>query len=220
MTTQWDGAGYLQFENIVGARPDYDRLAKLHRNAWAALWRQSATLALPDEALERIWYRSVFWTLCTCGSEHFLPGEAMFSEGSWAVRPFTYGAAGWAVQALAAAGFPERARAMLNWHFAPDALRQNAEFYTGKLCGKAASPDAWSFAHEVKADGNHNPCDFWELQRHWTDLPRRYSIDSTGFIRIVRTMRTRCIPCSAAQPHPGKGWPAGTSSPVNSFCRR
>jgi hypothetical protein len=166
LATQWDGAGYLQFENIVGTRPDYERLVKLHRNAWAALWRESATLALPDEAMERIWYRSVFWTLSTCGSEHFLPGEAMFSEGSWAMRPFTYGAAGWAVQALAAAGFPERARAMLNWHFAPDALRQNAEFYTAKLCGKAASPDAWSFAHEGKADGNHNPCDFWELQRH------------------------------------------------------
>ena len=166
-TTQWDGEATEAFAQTVAERElDYDRLATVHRDAWAALWQQPATLALPDEALERIWYRSIFWTLCTCGSEHFLPGEAMFSEGSWAMRPFTYGAAGWAVQALAAVGFPERARVMLDWHFAPDALRKNAEFYTEKLCGKAASPNAWAFAHEVKADGNHNPCDFWELQRH------------------------------------------------------
>lgn len=166
LTTPWDGAGYLQFENVVGARPNYDCLTKAHRDAWTALWQTSAVLALPDEVMEKIWYRSVFWTLSTCGSEHFLPGEAMFSEGSWAGRPFTYGAAGWAVQALASAGFPDRARAMLNWHFAPDELKQNAEFYTSKLCGKSASPDAWSFGHELKADGSHNPCDFWELQRH------------------------------------------------------
>lgn len=167
-TTQWDGADYVSLcqKTVSGKKLDYTRLAKEHGNAWSALWQQAATLAIPDEALERMWYRSLFWTLCTCGSERFLPGESMFVVNCWGMHPFTYGAAGWAVQAFIAAGFPERAKVMLDWHFKPDELRKSAAFYTSRLAGKTASPDAWAFPHEVKADGSRNPCDFWELQRH------------------------------------------------------
>ena len=167
-TTSWDGADYvpLSLKTVSGRKMDYERVARNHGRAWAALWEQSATLALPDEALERMWYRALFATLITCGSERFLPGESMFAVDCWDMRPFTYGAGGWAVQALASAGFPERARAMLDWHFQPEMLPQNADFYTRRLAGKPAGPLAWSFGHELKAHGRNNPCDFWELQRH------------------------------------------------------
>lgn len=167
-TTQWDGEDYVQLcrKTVSEKKLDDKRLVKDHGGAWASLWGQSATLAIPDPALERMWYRSLFWTLSTCGSGHFLPGESMFGVDCWGMRPFTYGAAGWAVHALMAAGFPDQARAMLDWHLKPEALRNNAEFYTKALTGKSASPDAWSFAHEVQSHGQHNPCDFWELQRH------------------------------------------------------
>ena len=167
-TTHWDGADYVRRagKTVAADGLDYDRLLAAHRQAWSALWRQSAVLTIPDAALEQMWYRALFWTLCTCGSERFLPGESMFAVNCWEMHPFTYGAAGWAVQAFTSAGFPERARTMLNWHFKPQALRQNAEFYTGKLAGKVASPAAWAFAHEVKPDGRNIPCEPYEWQRH------------------------------------------------------
>jgi len=167
-TTKWDGEDHVKLceKTVSGKKLDYNRLETAHRKAWSALWEQSAKLAIPDPAMERMWYRSLFWTLCTCGSGHFLPGESMFAGSCWRMHPFTYGAAGWAVQAFTAAGFQEKARVMLDWHFKPDALPKNAEFYTRRLAGKTATPGAWSFAHEVKTDGNRIPCEPWELQRH------------------------------------------------------
>jgi len=167
-TTHWDGDDYVQrCEKIVaGEGLDYDRLEHSHREAWLALWRQSAALAIPDAAMEQMWYRSLFWTLCTCGSEHFLPGESMFVVPCWSMRPFSYGAAGWAVQAFISAGFPERARSMLNWHYKPESLRRNAEFYTETLAKKSAEPGAWAFGHEIKPDGRNVPSGHWEMQRH------------------------------------------------------
>ncbi|MEI7901402.1 MAG: hypothetical protein WCK89_14225 [bacterium] len=167
-TTHWDGADYVQLcrKTVAEKALDFDSLTAAHRKAWSTLWQQSASLAIPDAAMEQIWYRSLFWTLCTCGSTHFLPGESMFVVDCWSMHPFTYGAAGWAVQALTSAGFSELARNMLDWHFKPDALRQNSEFYTRRLAGKTADPASLAFAHEVKTDGTRFPCEPWELQRH------------------------------------------------------
>lgn len=166
-TTQWDGAEYVkQGEKTVADAQVYKRLVAAQRDAWAALWRQAAVLEIPDPALERLWYRSLFWTLCTCGSEHFLPGESMFVVDAWGMHPFTVGEAGWGIQAYTAAGFPARAKVMLEWFFKPEALRAAAEYYTQVLAGKPALSDAWSFGHELKADMRRQPCGGFELQRH------------------------------------------------------
>lgn len=148
------------------ASGDFDVLLASHRAAWDTLWQSCAVLVLPDPEIERLWYRSVYWTLSTCGSDRYLPGESMFCVPCWGMHPFTYGAAGWAVQAFTALGLPERAKAMLDCHFRPAALRDNARFYTRALAQKDASEDAMAFAHEVKNDGHHIPCGHWELQRH------------------------------------------------------
>jgi hypothetical protein len=166
--TRWDDPDFVQRsqKNVRSANPDYAVLLKDHQAAWAGLWKQAAVLAIPDPALEEVWYRSLFWTLCTCGSERFLPGESQFAYGCWGMYPFTYGAAGWGAQALIAAGFPAQARAMLNWHYQPTALRENAESFTRQLVAKTAPPEAWAFGHECFPDGRNLPSGHYELQRH------------------------------------------------------
>jgi len=136
------------------------------RAAWDALWRQCAVLALPDADIERLWYRSLYWTLSTCGSNRYLPGESMFGVPCWDMHPFTYGAAGWATQAFTAVGLPDQAKAILDCHFKPEALHDNARVYTNTLTGGTATADAMAFAHEVKTDGRNIPCGQYELQRH------------------------------------------------------
>jgi len=137
-----------------------------HRAAWDALWRHCAVLALPDPDLERLWYRALYWTLSTCGSNRYLPGESMFGVPCWDMHPFTYGAAGWATQAFTAVGLPDQAKAILECHFKPAALHDNARVYTNTLAGGSATADAMAFAHEVKTDGRNIPCGQYELQRH------------------------------------------------------
>jgi hypothetical protein len=149
-----------------GPRADFDALLASHRAAWEDLWRRCAVLALPDADIERLWYRSLYWTLSTCGNPQYLPGESMFGVPCWDMHPFTYGAAGWAAQAFTAVGLPERARAMLECHFRPAALHDNARVYTRTLTGGSAAPEAMAFAHEVKTDGRNIPCGQYELQRH------------------------------------------------------
>lgn len=147
----------------------FDELLASHRAAWDSLWQRSAVLVLPDLDLERLWYRSLYWTLSTCGNDRFLPGESMFAVPCWDMHPFTYGAAGWAAQAFTSVGLPERAKAILDCHFKGAALRDNALFYTRVLMGDSAqpaSPEAMAFAHEVKTDGRNIPCEPYELQRH------------------------------------------------------
>jgi hypothetical protein len=148
------------------APADFASLLARHRSAWDALWQRCAVLALPDPELERLWYRSLYWTMSTCGNRRYLPGESMFVVPCWNMHAFTYGAAGWATQAFTAVGLPERAKAMLDWHLKPEALRGNAQFYTNAFTQSAATPDAMAFAHEVRNDGQHIPCGHWELQRH------------------------------------------------------
>ena len=168
LTTQWDGADYVQrcATAATGGGPGFDGLRAAHAEAWQALWQQTAVLAVPDAALERLWYRSLFWTISTCGSRRFLPGESMFVVDCWRMHPFTYGAAGWAVQALTAVGLPERAQAMLDWHAQPEALKSNARYFMDKLAITNQSPDALAFAHEVAMDGLNIPAAPWEMQRH------------------------------------------------------
>jgi hypothetical protein len=145
---------------------DFAGLLARHRSAWDGLWQRCAVLALPDARIERLWYRSLYWTLSTCGNRRYLPGESMFVVPCWDMHAFSYGAAGWATQAFTAVGLPERAKAMLDWHLKPEAMRNNAQFYTQAFTQTAAAPEAMAFAHEVKNDGNHIPCGHWELQRH------------------------------------------------------
>lgn len=155
--------------NITGgdhAAPGFDDLLARHRAAWDDLWRRCAVLALPDPDIERLWYRALYWTLSTCGNERYLPGESMFAVPCWDMHPFTYGAAGWALQAFTAVGLPDRAKAILECHFKPAALRDNARVYTRTLTGGSAAPEAMAFAHEVKTDGRNIPCGQYELQRH------------------------------------------------------
>ena len=150
----------------AAAPAGFDVLLAAHRAAWEKLWRQCAVLAIPDADLERLWYRSLYWTLSTCGSQRYLPGESMFAVPCWDMHPFTYGAAGWATQAFTAVGLPDQARAILDCQFKPAALRDNAQVYTHTLTNYAAPPEAMAFAHEVKTDGRNIPCGQYELQRH------------------------------------------------------
>jgi len=150
----------------AGADASFDALLTAHRAAWEKLWRQCAVLAMPDADIERLWYRSLYWTLSTCGSKRYLPGESMFAVPCWDMHPFTYGAAGWALQAFTAVGLPDQARAILDCQFKPAALHDNAQVYTNILTSGIAAPDAMAFAHEVKTDGRNIPCGQYELQRH------------------------------------------------------
>ncbi len=168
LVTRWaeaDFAGACQ-KMVRDAGSDYAALAAAQNAAWSGLWQQAAVLAIPDRDFEQMWYRSLFWTLCTCGSERFLPGESQFAYTCWGMYPFTYGAAGWGAQALITAGFPHEARAMLDWHYKPEALRKNAEFFTRRLIEKPALPEALSFAHSAFPDGRNMPSKHYELQRH------------------------------------------------------
>ncbi len=132
-----------------------------HWEAWQAQWENTPVLKLPDTRHEELFYRSVFWLYCTAGSERFLPGEAQFGMPAWNMRPFTYGAAGWATLAFMNLGDFDRAKRMLMNHFKPEGLIANAKLY---LEPSESLPAAFSFAHEVRTDGTTNGVN--DNQRH------------------------------------------------------
>lgn len=148
---------------------NFAMLRKAHSDAWKSDWEKTAVLELPEEPLEILWYRSLFWLLCTSGSQHFLPGECQFSHEGWNMLPFTYGAAGWGVLAYTMLGYPEKADTMLKNHLKAAAQHRNAlhwlayaqkERNATKMTGEAPypqtpdCPDARAFAHEIRTTGD------------------------------------------------------------------
>jgi len=128
---------------------------------WDADWAKTPLLILPEKEHEKLFYQSVYWLFCTSGSEQFLPGEAQFAGTCWNMKPFTYGAAGWATLAYMHLGHIDKAKKMLINHYKPEGLLENSKLYIkdeqkGKL--------AYSFAHEAQTDGTTTKtCD---EQRH------------------------------------------------------
>jgi hypothetical protein len=148
---------------LVALQPalDAEALTRAHVEAWENKWNSCALITLPDPAYEALYYRSIYWLLSASGSTRYLPGEAQFSECSWGMFPFSYGAAGWAVLAFTHLGLPGIARDMLELHFRPAAFRANATLYTGDK-----NSDTWSFAHQVDLHGEEWAEESWRGQRH------------------------------------------------------
>lgn len=156
----------LARQEVMDGPLDFERLASSNREAWEKLWAQTAVLAIPDEKHERVWYRSLFQTIMTCGSKRYLPGECMFAVPCWSMYPFTYGAAGWGAMTLIATGLPQRAEPMLNLLYSRKALAANAAYFMRRLNIENGSKEALSFAHEQMLDGRNNPCGHYEMERH------------------------------------------------------
>lgn len=162
---------------------------------WRRLWQNTGFVIVPDELYSKTYFRSLFWLYCTSGSHHFLPAEAQFVHFShqqcaaygfhtdsfyidvqhWGMRPFTYGAAGWAIMAFNMHGSKEMAENMLNCHFQPESLRKNVSIYplgkksvdhTEYSCDYRNPPgeytylnreneNAWVFAHQLQMNGEN-----------------------------------------------------------------
>ena len=101
----------------------------------------------------------------TAGSKRYLPGESMFAVPCWDMRPFTYGAAGWAALTFIAAGLPQRAVPILDLLYRPRALAANAAYFIRRLNIENGSKEALSFAHEQMLDGRNNPSGHYEMER-------------------------------------------------------
>jgi hypothetical protein len=155
----------LARQQVMAGPLDFDQLAGSNRDAWEKLWASTAVLAIPEEKYERIWYRSLFQTIMTAGSKRYLPGESMFAVPCWDMRPFTYGAAGWAALAFIAAGLPQRAVPILDRLYRPQALAANAAYFMRRLNIENGSKEALSFAHEQMLDGRNNPSGHYEMER-------------------------------------------------------
>jgi hypothetical protein len=127
MHTHWSGEDFSsRCEDSIAASQHFEHLSRANVCAWQRLWDQTAAIEIPDEELEALIYRSVFWTFCTCGSDKFLPGESQFAHECWHMIPFSYGAAGWSAFAYATFGHEALAHKMAREHFKSSALRHNA----------------------------------------------------------------------------------------------
>ena len=155
----------LARQQVMADPVDFEHLAGSNHDAWEKLWAQTAALAIPDEKFECIWYRSLFQTIMTAGAKRYLPGESMFAVPCWDMRPFTYGAPGWAAFTFIAAGLPQRAVPILDLLYRPQALASNAAYFMRKLNIENGSKEALSFAHEQMLDGRNNPSGHYEMER-------------------------------------------------------
>ena len=166
VATHWSGQDFKE-QSYLALRKEHspDELLVAHKRVFKDAWRQTAVVILPDKGYERLFYRSVFWLLCTSGSKMFLPGEAQFAVGNaWDMHPFTYGAAGWAIHAFVSLGLADHAHNMIEAHFKPDALQKNAELFLEK---HQQNPDVWCFAHEQTTEGlNLHVIGDYFTQRH------------------------------------------------------
>ncbi|NBC83562.1 MAG: hypothetical protein GVY19_09280 [Bacteroidetes bacterium] len=151
-------------ENSVPINTNYNLLLKAHQLAWKKDWEEMAVISLPDKKYESLLYRSLFWMLCTSGSEKFLPAECQFGNSTWWMIPFSYGSAGWSAKAYAMLGHHELAQKMAVEHFKPTALVKNAAPYIEKY--DRENKQAFSFAHMIDIDGvsRHGKC--CDRQRH------------------------------------------------------
>jgi hypothetical protein len=160
--TKWGNDNYEQLANqIIENTGNYYTVEEQHKSKWKKDWETNPLLLIPDPEHEKLFYRSVFWLLCTSGSEQFLPGEAQFGNACWHMKPFTYGGAGWSTLALTSLGHFDKAEKMLKNHYKPMALKSNSTLY---ISDSLKRKEAFSFAHEVNIDGTtNNACDD---QRH------------------------------------------------------
>ncbi|MEM9327320.1 MAG: hypothetical protein AAGA85_16760 [Bacteroidota bacterium] len=160
--THWESEEYVQkSERIILDAGNLGSVTNDHAAIWRSDWAATPLLALPDKEHEKLFYQSVFWLFCTASSEQFLPGESQFAATCWNMRPFTYGAAGWATLAFMHLGHLEKAKTMLLNHYKPEGLRQNTQLYNSEA---EQGDRPLSFAHEVRTDGTTTEIN--DEQRH------------------------------------------------------
>ena len=165
ISTSWNGSDYQHVaRNAVPINTAYKFLLKAHQSAWEKDWKEMAVISLANERYESLLYRSMFWMLCTSGSETFLPGECQFANSTWWMIPFSYGAAGWSAKAYTMLGHFERAKKMAVQHYKPTALIENAAPYI-ESHGKE-NKQAFSFAHQIDIDGVSRTGKCCDKQRH------------------------------------------------------
>lgn len=155
----------------------FDEIVLEHKTVWEKYWNDAPYVQTPDEDINKLFYRSLFWELCQNGSKNYLSPEASFAGLSydysqlWSGHPFSYGASGQAVETFLMVGRSDLARNILEIMFQPSALITNAKKYTD-------IEGAYSFAHENDIDGYEISPGKWGTQRHIdgfvADLYRKY----------------------------------------------
>ncbi len=155
----------------------YGELLAGHREVWRRYWTDAPFVQTPDEEINKLFYRALYWELCQHGGKKNLSPEAAFASlrgdcsELWDGHPFSYGAPGQAVESLLMVGRSDLARNILDVMYRPEALRANAKRYTDM-------DGAFSFAHENDINGFEIAPKSWGTQRHIdgfvADLYRKY----------------------------------------------
>jgi len=168
---------------------------KENEEIWEGYWNQCAAVFIPDKDMEKLYYRSVFWLLCTAGNRDFLPGENQFASPSWGMIPFSYGYAGWAMHAFASLGFPERARNMAISHYKPEALRRNAALFIPDEI--RINDEPMCFAHQVTISGDLDSAGVRGTRvhkDHYFSRPNHTQHNLTGFVSAGYNLISRYFP--------------------------
>ncbi len=117
----------------VAVQPEFNTRKEQHEAAFNSLWSQAPVIDLPDERVESLFYRSLYWLFSASGSPHALPQETpLASVKPWKGVAFTYGF-GWGIYAYTMLGMEARARAMAIQAWKPAALQRNAQTYLDRI---------------------------------------------------------------------------------------
>jgi len=132
--THWQGGDFAdQVHTSVSSGDSFAELLARQTSAFAKSWRQTPVIDLPDERVEQLFYRSVYWLLSASGSAWALPQETpLASVKAWSGVPFTYGY-GWGIYAFTLLGLEGRARRMTTLAWKPAGYRRNARVYLDRL---------------------------------------------------------------------------------------
>ena len=165
-TTNHDDLNYEKLAyDALELDKSYETILVEHRAKWDEYWNDVAYIVTPDEEINELYYRSVYWNLVQGGySNSFQPENAFagftsdYSE-AWGGHPFTYGASGISIATYLMNGRSDLARNYLDLLYNPEVLESNAKLYTN-------IDGALSFAHERDINGNEIAGEFWGSQRH------------------------------------------------------
>ena len=167
LTTNWnEGEGYVDFaKKALETDKSYEEVVACHTAVWEKYWKEAAVVVTPNEEINKLYYRSVYWNFCQSGSRYNLAPEAAFAAlnkeywGMWAGHPFCYGTSVISIGSFLMLGRSELARYALECMYRPEALKYNAKRYTD-------IEGALSFAHENDRTGHEIAAGIWGTQRH------------------------------------------------------
>lgn len=143
----------------------YEEILAEHKAVWQGYWDSAAMVQTPDEDINKLYYRSIYWNFCQNGGDNYIQPEAPFAglnwdySDQWEGHGFSYGSSGLSIPNFLLNGQSELARNLLELLYNPDALTSNAQRYTD-------IEGAYSFAHENNYEGYEIAGGKWGTQRH------------------------------------------------------